>query len=304
MLQFSFRQARRLPSLEKVFDGKTSLFNPGMLQDELSKGLNIVEYCAHGPDFTVCARSNQIELHRPTPSSQSPRGRGVGGGFTQSHRALGRSLPACRNRWARLFVKQVVSGQPRRGNRARQRHRASHLQRATPRQPGANESSRPTGTSATGPADRLPDPHATAAPAHPRASRQPGFELRPWPQGTLIVAFRSAKGTSTPRRAKVDERRLARRQSVLSLVTQMGLTLRIRCNLSQPPASPQHRCEPCLEKSVRCGRGLKNGWLPQRRDGRECGRDSEVTGPKQLKSAATGNFCKIVSSVFSGQRNS
>ncbi|MFN5435407.1 MAG: hypothetical protein ACK5ES_12645, partial [Planctomyces sp.] len=62
MLQFSFRQARRLPSLEKVFDGKTSLFNPGMLQDELSKGLNIVEYCAHGPDFTVCARSNQIEL--------------------------------------------------------------------------------------------------------------------------------------------------------------------------------------------------------------------------------------------------
>ncbi|MFN5798014.1 MAG: hypothetical protein ACK5AN_10815, partial [Planctomyces sp.] len=42
MLQFSFRQARRLPSLEKVFDGKTSLFNPGMLQDELSEGLNII----------------------------------------------------------------------------------------------------------------------------------------------------------------------------------------------------------------------------------------------------------------------
>ncbi|MGV2339461.1 MAG UNVERIFIED_CONTAM: hypothetical protein LVR18_37475 [Planctomycetaceae bacterium] len=61
MLQFSFRQARRLPSLEKVFDGNTSLFNPGMLQDELSKGLNIIEYCARGLDFTVCARSNQIE---------------------------------------------------------------------------------------------------------------------------------------------------------------------------------------------------------------------------------------------------
>ena len=41
-----------------------------------------------------------IWAHRPTASSQSPRGRGVGGGFTQSHRALGRSLPACRNRWA------------------------------------------------------------------------------------------------------------------------------------------------------------------------------------------------------------
>jgi hypothetical protein len=32
---------------------------------------------------------------------------GLAGGFTQSHRALGRSLPACRNRWARLFVKQI-----------------------------------------------------------------------------------------------------------------------------------------------------------------------------------------------------
>jgi hypothetical protein len=61
LLQFSFRQARRLPSLEKVFDGNTSLFNPGMLQDELSKGLNIIKYCAHELDFTVCARSNQIE---------------------------------------------------------------------------------------------------------------------------------------------------------------------------------------------------------------------------------------------------
>ncbi len=165
---------------------------------------------------------------------------GIGGGFTQSHRALGRSLPACRNRWARLFVKQAASGQPRRGNRTRPRNRASHLQRATPRQSGANRSSRPTGTSATGPArahdtaaaghnftadtatirsmaraydglaahhpgrqrpqrgnpappdprhpplghsvdppaDRLPDPHETAAPAHPRSSRQPGFKLQ------------------------------------------------------------------------------------------------------------------------------
>ncbi len=255
----------------------------------------------------------EFGLTVPRHPANPARSRGWRWGFTQSHRALGRSLPACRNRWARLFVKQAVSGQPRRGNRERQRHRTSHLQRATPRQPGANESSRPTGTSATGPAgahdsaaaghnftadtatirsvaraydglaahhprrqrpqrgnptppdsrhpplgdsvdppaDRLPDPHAIAAPAHPRASRQPGFELRPWPQGTLIVAFRSAKGTSTPRRAKVDKGSLARRQSVLSLVTQMGLTLRIRCNLSPPPASPQHRCEPCLEKSVR-----------------------------------------------------
>ena len=38
----------------------------------------------------------------------TPRGCGVGEGFTQSHRALGRRLPACRNRWARLFVKQVT----------------------------------------------------------------------------------------------------------------------------------------------------------------------------------------------------
>ncbi|MEY3172396.1 MAG: hypothetical protein RLZZ436_309, partial [Planctomycetota bacterium] len=61
------------------------------------------------------------------------------------------------------------------------------------------------------PADRLSDPHATAAHAHPRASREPGFKLQfkpwHWPHGTMIVAFRSAKGTSTLRRAKVDERR-------------------------------------------------------------------------------------------------
>ncbi len=76
----------------------------------------------------------------------------------------------------------------------------------------------PLGHSIHPPADRLPDPHTTAAPAHPRPGRQPGFELRHWPHGTLIVAFRSAKGTTTLRRAKVDERRLAQRQSVRSLV--------------------------------------------------------------------------------------
>ena len=76
----------------------------------------------------------------------------------------------------------------------------------------------PLGDSVDPPADGLPDPHATAASAHPRASRKPGFELRHWPHGTLIVAFRSAKGTTTLRRAKVDERRLAQRQSVRSLV--------------------------------------------------------------------------------------
>ena len=40
----------------------------------------------------------------------------------------------------------------------------------------------PLGDSVDPPADRLPDPHATAAPADPRPSRQPAFELRPWPQ--------------------------------------------------------------------------------------------------------------------------
>jgi hypothetical protein len=40
----------------------------------------------------------------------------------------------------------------------------------------------PLGDSVDPPADRLPDPHATAAPAHPRSGREPGFELRfkPW----------------------------------------------------------------------------------------------------------------------------
>ena len=69
---------------------------------------------------------------------------------------------------------------------------------------------------------------SASAHAHPHADRKPGFKLqfklRHWPHGTLIVAFRSAKGTTTLRRAKVDERRRARRPSVLSLVAPIALT--------------------------------------------------------------------------------
>jgi hypothetical protein len=44
----------------------------------------------------------------------------------------------------------------------------------------------------------------------------------------------------------------------------------LRCNLSPSPAFPQHRCEPCLEKSVRCGGSQEQGT-------RESGtRDKEI----------------------------
>ena len=61
------------------------------------------------------------------------------------------------------------------------------------------------------------------------------------------------------RMATVDERHLARRQSVLSLVTPMGPTLPVRCNLIPPPAFPQHRCEPCVENLSAAGvRGMRH----------------------------------------------
>jgi hypothetical protein len=43
--------------------------------------------------------------------------------------------------------------------------------------------------------------------------------------------------------------------------------LPVRCNLRPPPAFPQHRCEPCLEKSVRW-RGRGRGARGTRNEGR------------------------------------
>jgi hypothetical protein len=109
---------------------------------------------------------------------------------------------------------------------AAHRPRSQRPQRGNPAPPDPLHP--PLGHSVDPPADHLPDPHATAAPAHLRSSREPGFkgwpglqfELRPWPQ-------------HRPPRC---------RSAAISVRRQ---------------ASPQHRCEPCLKKSVRCG-GVRN----------------------------------------------
>ena len=209
-----------------------------MLQDELSKGLNIIAKEQErragdvNPPVTVRARpaSDAAGAHqgryRPIDIDRSPGMIGSrrfnGERVLQSIRNTRKSRPLGGGCGCRLICQSGANESPRptcssatgpagahdtpaaghnftadsatiRSVARAYDGPAAHLpgrqrpQRGNPAPPDPRHP--PLGHSVDPPADRLPDPHATAAPAHPRAGRQPGFELRfepwPWPQHQL-----------------------------------------------------------------------------------------------------------------------